>query len=117
MKGAYTVFFRLEQTRIIEIGALGEIKFESGLYAYTGSGQTNVEKRVKRHLGDSDSLHWHIDYFSRKAEPVDQFIIPGGAHLECRMAEILSELGEPVQSFGCSDCDCNSHLFRFPEDF
>lgn len=34
----------------VSIGALGSMKIEKGLYAYVGSVQRNLEKRVARHI-------------------------------------------------------------------
>ena len=33
--------------------------------------------------------------------------------VECELALKLSEKNEYVQDFGCSDCNCESHLFYF----
>jgi Uri superfamily endonuclease len=117
MKGVYVVFFSLKQAETIRIGALGEIVFESGLYAYVGSGRNSVEKRIGRHFSSSENSFWHIDYFSEKAEPVDYFVLPEESSYECFLADKLESWGEEVDGFGSSDCDCNSHLFRFPESF
>lgn len=112
MKAVYAAFFRLEDTELIEVGALGEIEFEGGIYVYVGSAMTNVEKRLKRHFGSTENKHWHIDYFSEKAEPLDHFILPEDSSYECFLSETASEIGEPVKNFGSSDCNCESHLYR-----
>lgn len=112
MKGVYTVFFRLHEDKNIEIGSLGTIEFEKGLYAYTGSGGKNVLKRVKRHVSDSKRVHWHIDYFSQHSEAEDYFILPETTEYECILADIAGAIGEPVEGFGSSDCCCKSHFFK-----
>lgn len=117
MKGVYIAFFRLEDDREIEVGALGRIKFEAGTYVYTGSGRKSVEKRLNRHFSSDLNRFWHIDYFSREAEPIDYFILPETSEYECFMSGKLEEWCHPVDSFGSSDCDCDSHLFRLPESF
>lgn len=118
MKAVYLVIFHLSEATTIEIGALGEIDFRPGYYIYAGSGHNSVESRLSRHMGSTDSKHWHIDYFSEEAEAVDYFILPEKSSYECVMASILDELGDPVTGFGCSDCKCSSHLFRLlPENF
>ena len=33
--------------------------------------------------------------------------------IECDLANIIAENGEEVPKFGCSDCNCNSHLIYF----
>lgn len=117
MKGVYLVFFRLESDRNIEVGALGELRFEQGLYVYVGSAQNSLENRIGRHFSSPDSLFWHIDYFSEQAEPVDYFVLPEVSDYECLMTGLMAEIGEPVKAFGCSDCTCESHLFRVPSAF
>lgn len=116
MKGVYLVFLRLEEEKIIEIGALGDISFQPGIYVYTGSAMNSVEKRLERHFSEAENIHWHIDYLSRVADVFDYFILPEDSSFECKMAEILSEFSTPVKDFGCSDCNCESHLFRVQEN-
>lgn len=117
MKGVYLAFFRLQEAKTIEIGALGEMEFESGMYVYAGSAQNSVESRLERHFSSPENSFWHIDYFSEEAEAEDYFVLPEVSEYECLMASILEGIGEPVQDFGCSDCDCDSHLFRIPSGF
>ena len=117
MKGIYLVFFRLSESKTIKIGALGELSFDSGTYIYAGSGRNSIEKRIERHFSSPENKFWHIDYFGSEAEPIDYFILPEESEYECFMAERLDYWCEPVKAFGSSDCDCNSHLFRVPENF
>lgn len=112
MKGVYTAFFRVEEEKSIEIGALGEKKFAPGLYVYVGSAMNSIEKRLKRHFSEDKKLHWHIDYFSLEAEPVYWLAFPVESKFECILSRCASESGEPVKDFGASDCSCNSHLYR-----
>lgn len=115
MKGVYAVFFNVETNRKVEIGALGEKEFEKGLYVYIGSAMNSMESRVSRHFSRQKKLHWHIDYFSMDAEPVawSGFLVE--SDWECILAETATGKAEPVDGFGSSDCDCNSHLFRVSE--
>jgi Uri superfamily endonuclease len=118
MEGVYLVFFSVEESKTIEIGALGEIKFDPGVYVYTGSGRNSVEKRIERHFSSDVNSFWHIDYFSAQSKPIDYFILPDESNYECFMAEKLNKWAEPVEDFGSSDCDCKAHLFRLsPESF
>ncbi len=112
MKGVYCIFLRLEESADLEIGALGELNFAPGVYVYVGSAMNSVEKRLERHFSRPDNQYWHIDYFSDKAEPFDYFILPESSEYECQLADIFSVVGEPVPGFGCSDCSCESHLFK-----
>ena len=52
MKGVYVVFLRLEEGREVEVGALGEIFFRPGIYAYVGSAMNSLESRVSRRRGE-----------------------------------------------------------------
>lgn len=112
MKGVYAAFFFLEKDEKIRIGALGDIGFERGLYVYVGSAMNSLESRLRRHFSSPDNLHWHIDYFSRVAEPVYWIAFPLDSSFECVLSECASDAGEAVSGFGSSDCDCDSHLYR-----
>jgi Uri superfamily endonuclease len=109
------VFLRLSEQKTIEVGALGPIDFKPGVYVYVGSAMNNVEKRIERHFSDVENLHWHIDYFSAEANPAGYFVLPEGSDFECFLADAVTGLGEPVESFGASDCRCNTHLYRIPD--
>lgn len=118
-KGSYTVFYEVKEDFRAEVGSLGEILFKKGFYCYTGSafGPGGL-KRVSRHRklcqNGEGNTHWHIDYLSVsnntsflgsfKAENED---------IECVLAESLQ--GESFESFGCSDCGCESHLFYYKD--
>lgn len=117
MKGVYLLFFELSEPKKLQIGALEEIGFDTGTYIYTGSGRNSVEKRIERHFSNPENKFWHIDYFSAEAEPLDYFILPEKSDYECFMAGRLQDWFEPVKGFGSSDCNCDSHLFRIPENF
>lgn len=114
MKGIYAVFFEMED-KTIEIGALGDKKFEAGTYVYIGSAMNGVENRLKRHYSQEKKKHWHIDYFSQEASPVYSIVFPLGSEYECILARTVSEENEAVADFGASDCSCDSHLYRIGE--
>jgi len=116
MKAVYLVFSKLDKKKNIEIGALGQISFKPGTYIYVGSAMNSAEKRIERHFSEVENKHWHIDYFTAETEQTDYFILPEKSEYECIMASILSEFCTPIDSFGASDCSCDSHLFRAPED-
>jgi Uri superfamily endonuclease len=112
MKGVYTIFLLLEDDTRIKVGALGEIFFEQGVYVYTGSAMNSLESRVSRHFSDEKSTHWHIDYLTEEAEVFAFAAFATDSEMECVMASAAETSCEPVQDFGCSDCGCDSHLFR-----
>lgn len=115
MKGVYIIFLRLKEEKIVEIGALGEISFEPGIYAYVGSAMNSLESRVGRHFSDEKNLHWHIDYFTEAAEVFAFTGLKTSSDWECILAETAIEKSEPVKHFGSSDCGCKSHLFRISD--
>lgn len=117
MKGVYIAFFRLKEEKSIDIGALGEKVFKPGIYAYVGSAMNSLESRIWRHMsGKKENPHWHIDYFSGKAEPLGFAAFATDSTWECKLSNTLSDTSYTVNNFGSSDCSCSSHLFRMPLD-
>jgi sugar fermentation stimulation protein A len=115
--GSYLIMLRLPQTRTIETGALGALRYAEGWYVYAGSARKNLSHRIKRHLRRvRKKRHWHIDYLSPFAEQIDAYPIYSYRSLECHLAGALKNLGgRGIPRFGSSDCRCESHLFYFPE--
>lgn len=113
--GTYTLLIELPERAGIEVGALGEYIFEAGWYAYVGSANgTGGFSRVERHrelaAGKRDVRHWHVDYLLGHEQSVlEEVVKTAGVDAECSIAEQVG--GDPVSDFGCSDCDCHSHLF------
>ena len=114
MKGIYILFFNIDKNLQLKIGSLEKIKFDKGNYAYVGSAQNNLEKRIGRHMIKNKKKFWHIDYLlSNKLTKITKiFYKKSGKLEECRIAKKLSKTGSLIPSFGCSDCNCKSHLFR-----
>jgi Uri superfamily endonuclease len=118
LKGIYVLIIQVDKKINVNIGALGKIAFTEGLYAYVGSAQTSMEQRVKRHLRKKKKKFWHIDYLlDKNASKIVKVLFKEAAKAEeCKTAKALSENSEPIAGFGCSDCNCKSHLFRI-EDY
>ena len=114
MKGIYVLLVSIAQNISVRVGGLGDKSFQEGLYAYVGSAQNNLEKRVERHLRRVKSRFWHIDYLlnNREAKVHKVFFKEAGRPEECRVAERLAEIASPIMGFGSSDCPCKGHLFR-----
>lgn len=117
MKGIYVLVIVVCKDVKVEIGALGIMSFGKGLYAYVGSAQKGLEKRVERHLRKTKKNFWHIDYLldDDAVRVVKVFYKEAEKSEECRIAGKLSEKGVAVKGFGCSDCSCVSHLFRIDD--
>ncbi len=111
MKGVYVLLINLDKNIKIRIGSLGFLNFKKGLYAYVGSAQNNLEKRVHRHLKKEKNFYWHIDYFLQKASVIKIFYKKARKEEECKTAEKLKKCYKHIPKFGCSDCKCKSHLF------
>jgi Uri superfamily endonuclease len=112
LTGSYVLLIELSEARSIEVGALGEIEFAAGAYAYVGSALSGLDARIDRHLRDDKRLHWHIDYLLQHADVVDVARVESDERLECRIAARLAQRLKLVERFGCSDCDCAGHLFH-----
>lgn len=116
MKGIYVLVLEVEKDVEVEVGSLGKLIFEKGIYLYIGSAQNNLERRIKRHLSKDKKFHWHIDYLlaSREVKIVEVLYRELSKEWECKIAKSIT--GEPVSKFGASDCDCISHLFKVGKD-
>lgn len=117
-KGTYCLCINVNNDQVISVGALGELEFTSGNYIYVGSALNSLYPRLDRHMkhsrGEHDVTHWHIDYLLRNPEVSIQtiYMYDNGEKLECSIAAKVAEHGESKPRFGCSDCKCNSHLFK-----
>lgn len=115
LKGIYVLIIQLSRDAAITVGKLGRSFFPAGFYAYVGSSQRDLEKRVERHVRKMKRAFWHIDYLLNHpyARVTRVFYSDAaGKRAECEVANLIRAKGETVTGFGCSDCNCNSHLFR-----
>ena len=114
-KGIYGLVFS-NPSCTVRVGALGEIVFRRGWHIYVGSalgsgGLARLERHIALSRDRDKHPKWHVDYLL--TNPV--FHLRYTVHalteerLECRLAGALGN--ENVPGFGCSDCDCPSHLF------
>jgi Uri superfamily endonuclease len=112
--GSYILFINLKFDAKIDIGKLGKISFCKGHYIYVGSALNGLDIRIQRHLVKEKKLHWHIDYLLTKADAIQVFYRLGNKKEECNIANVLKENLSSIDGFGCSDCECKSHLFYGP---
>jgi Uri superfamily endonuclease len=114
LQGIYVIVIKVNKDTNIDIGALGNLPFKKGLYAYVGSAQKNLQKRIQRHLRKQKRIFWHIDYLldNPASKPVKTFFKQASKTEECAIAREMSARNEAIIGFGCSDCNCKSHLFR-----
>lgn len=113
LKGIYVLIIRVDKDVKVNVGAKGRLAFKKGLYAYVGSAQNSLEKRVNRHLRKEKHVFWHIDYLlaDDAAKVTEVFYKQANKIEECTTARLIGERGEPIKGFGASDCGCKSHLF------
>lgn len=116
-KGTYCLIIDLKNDSDIKVGSLGNINFKKGYYVYVGSALNSLESRLKRHLRDDKKIFWHVDYLlnDRSADLVDIVYAVDDGKWECSLASQISNTGSEIFRFGCSDCNCSSHLFRFDD--
>ncbi|MEM2104391.1 MAG: GIY-YIG nuclease family protein [Candidatus Bathyarchaeia archaeon] len=116
MKGIYVLAILIRKEIVVKIGALGEVSLRKGFYAYVGSAQRNLEKRLNRHFKKvAKNKFWHIDYLLEEdhATVLNVFFKDVKKSEECITAQHLGKQGFPIKGFGCSDCHCQSHFFMF----
>ena len=118
MKGSYILLIEVKKNSRIRVGSLGRIPFKKGLYAYVGSAMNNLEARINRHLRKNKRTHWHVDYLLKNPNvKIRQiFYRESKKKEECEIVKKVSQCGEPIKGFGCSDCKCKSHLFKLRTD-
>ena len=114
-KGTYALILQLSLPCRIKVGRLGLMEFPAGLYIYVGSafGPGGLRARIAHHMKRASRPHWHIDHLRRVCD-VEEVWYVEGERLECTWARRLlrNSAAVPVPGFGCTDCRCNSHLFR-----
>ncbi len=113
--GIYVLIFHLSEDVTVTVGRMGDVDFQSGWYAYVGSGKSGVETRVRRHLRTHDRRHWHLDYLMHLGKPATAIIGHTEESLECPLAQHLGTSFQVLPRFGSSDCRCSGHLFHSPE--
>lgn len=88
-----------------------------GTYCYVGSafGPGGVRARVGRHLSRKKVVTWHIDHLtiSPGFTPKGLYVTP--ERVECIIACKLGEVFSGPREFGCTDCQCQTHLFRIDD--
>ena len=114
MKGCYCLIICINDEKTIRIGKrLGKTTFKEGYYVYVGSAMNSLSARINRHLSNEKKLHWHIDYLLKNADIADVIYAESTEKIECKLSQYLAAKTNGVKDFGCSDCECESHLYYF----
>lgn len=115
--GSYVLKIRVDEEIVTDVGSLGSIKFKTGWYGYVGSSRTTDFTRIDRHTeldrDENQTRHWHIDYLlgSDNSELIGSYRTD--SDVECPLSDLINLSG--VEKFGCSDCNCDTHLY-FADD-
>lgn len=114
-KGIYCLILECTAAADVRIGALGVLRFVPGWYLYVGSalgsgGLSRVSRHIRFFREKYRPPKWHIDYFMADAAVRLRAAVCAvtDRDFECVFASALG--GEGVPAFGCSDCDCATHL-------
>jgi Uri superfamily endonuclease len=114
--GTYALLLQSDCEAEVRVGRRSSLRVQPGYYVYVGSafGPGGVKARVLRHCRESSTRHWHIDYLRGVTAPLGAWCGYQTRELEHRWAQSLAKLPDvsAVNGFGCSDCMCESHLFR-----
>lgn len=118
-KGIYCLLIKNSSDQSIRVGALGNITFPAGYYIYVGSalgsgGLSRVSRHIRFFREQYRKPKWHIDYLMMNAVLEKTFCAETDERLECVLSAAVG--GECVLRFGCSDCDCVSHLYYRKEN-
>jgi len=115
-RGTYLLVLENRSIKWIDVGKLGQIRFNKGYYVYVGSGMNGVDRRVARHYRDRKSFHWHIDYITPSHMPITgSYTIRRSLNLEEEIAMRCEKISHgSIDGFGSSDSSRRSHLFFFP---
>jgi sugar fermentation stimulation protein A len=117
-RGGYVLILNVEADCTLPIGHRQEpVFFKKGFYLYVGSAMANLTSRVERHLRTRKRFHWHIDWLRSASKVRAVFPVRASVRLECDLAAAVSLICDwSVPGFGCSDCDCDTHLFGMSDD-
>jgi len=111
--GVYALLIKLPMQKTIRIGRLGPVSSGRGVYVYIGSALNSFEGRISRHFRIEKKKHWHVDFLIGYSgvRLLGVATRPTSKKLECAMSRAVQERAlSSVSRFGCSDCNCDSHL-------
>ena len=115
-RGTYALLLRSDCEAEVIVGRCGLLRVQPGYYVYVGSafGPGGVKARVLRHCRGTSARNWHIDYLLGVTAALGAWCCYLTRDMEHRWAQALAKQPDvsSVNGFGCSDCMCESHLFR-----
>ena len=116
--GTYALVLVSRRIMHVRIGRTGKLETQPEFYVYVGSahGPGGVRARVAHHQKLTPQPHWHIDYLRAVLELPEAWLTYDPVRREHAWAVALNVWPGvllPVTGFGCSDCECDSHLYFF----
>ncbi|MFQ5756087.1 MAG: DUF123 domain-containing protein [Acidiferrobacterales bacterium] len=116
--GTYALVLVSQRSMHVRIGRTGKLETQPGFYVYVGSahGPGGVRARIAHHQKRALRPHWHIDYLRAALELREVWFTYDPVRREHAWAMALNAWpggALPVTHFGCSDCECDSHLYFF----
>ena len=114
-KGTYCIIFNINSKLTITVKSGKTYNLSKGTYAYIGSAWNSggIKSRIKRHLKTKKRKHWHLDFITTSSQfEAKKIIAIPNEKVECEIASLLNKIFKGIESFGCSDCNCHSHLFK-----
>ena len=116
MGGIYCFLGKLLADEAMRIGSLGDIELEKGYYAYVGSAMKGLDARLDRHARLDKKVKWHIDHLTTKRSFIPMTAMYALTRLRRAEHSVAMGIeGQPIEGFGCTDCECTSHLFYLGE--
>ena len=103
--GTYVLVLEAYETKHVQIGRFGRLALRPGCYFYVGSafGPGGLRARVGRHVRETKSLRWHIDYLRHHTGVSEVWYSENPVGRESLWAGVLGELpgiSRPLIGFG-----------------
>lgn len=84
---------------------------------FTSARQKKFSRPSGTASAEAEKMHWHIDYLRQHCNVTAVIPIRTADDLEHDLAQAVASIaGWAIPGFGCTDCNCNSHLYGFSEN-
>ena len=114
--GSYGLLIELSKDLPLSRPLFCGVVLKKGQYLYVGSafGSGGIRGRVRHHLSQPKSAHWHVDDLTNVGWVQAIFIFPGVNECEViKRFQRVTAIQTPVPGFGSSDCaTCEAHLVQ-----
>lgn len=119
-KGVYVLVLEINEDICVDVGSLGHVCFEEGVYGYIGSakGFGGIEARIKHHIAkDKKRLWWHIDYLTSRRDVIVKYVVYV-ENLAIDEEDVVRGFSSSscwsiaIPRFGSTDKKSSSHFFE-----